>query len=97
MAFKEHGNYDAVGLAELARTKQVTARELLDEAIVRTAKVDPQKTRSSSSTTTMPSARSSGARPRVGLLRGGGGLREASGALVLGTILVRFHIFHIVP
>ena len=33
-AFKEYGNYDEVGLAELARTKQVTARELLDEAIV---------------------------------------------------------------
>jgi amidase len=42
MAFKEYGNYDAVGLAELVRKKQVTARELLDEAIVRTAKVDPQ-------------------------------------------------------
>jgi amidase len=42
MAFKEYGNYDAVGLADLVRKKQVTARELLDEAIMRTGKVDPQ-------------------------------------------------------
>ena len=42
MAFKEYGNYDAVGLAELVRKKDVTAAELLDEAIARTAKVDPQ-------------------------------------------------------
>jgi amidase len=42
MAFKEYGNYDAVGLAELVRKKQVTALELLDEAVARTAKVDPQ-------------------------------------------------------
>ena len=42
MAFKEYGNYDAVGLADLVRKKQVTPQELLDEAIARTAKVDPQ-------------------------------------------------------
>ena len=42
MAFKEYGNYDAVGLAGLVRKKQVSASELLDEAITRTAKVDPQ-------------------------------------------------------
>ena len=42
MAFKEYGDYDAVGLADLVRNKQVSARELLDEAIARTAKVDPQ-------------------------------------------------------
>ena len=42
MAFKEYGEYDAVGLAELVRKKEVTARELLDEAIARTAKVNPQ-------------------------------------------------------
>src|SRR6202158_6189669 len=42
MAFKEYGKYDAVGLAELVRKKQITSRELLDEAIARTAKVDPQ-------------------------------------------------------
>jgi len=42
MAFKEYGNYDAVGLADLVRKKQVSAGELLDEALARTAKVDPQ-------------------------------------------------------
>ena len=42
MAFKEFGSYDAVGLADLVRRKQVNAAELLDEAIARTAKVDPQ-------------------------------------------------------
>src|SRR6266536_335119 len=42
MSFKEYGNYDAVGLAELVRKKEVSAHELLDEAISRTAKVDPQ-------------------------------------------------------
>jgi amidase/6-aminohexanoate-cyclic-dimer hydrolase len=42
MAFKEYGSYDGIGLADLVRTKQVSANELLDEAIVRTARVDPQ-------------------------------------------------------
>jgi amidase len=42
MSFKEYGSYDGMGLAELIRKKQVTPRELLDEAIARTAKVDPQ-------------------------------------------------------
>src|SRR3954466_6153514 len=42
MAFKEFGGYDAVGLADLVRRKQVNAAELRDEAIARTAKVDPQ-------------------------------------------------------
>ncbi len=42
MAFREYGSYDGVGLAELVRKKQVSAGELLDEAIARTAKVDPQ-------------------------------------------------------
>src|ERR1700674_3059290 len=42
MAFREYGNYDGMGLAELVRKKQVTPKELLDEAIARTAKVDPQ-------------------------------------------------------
>jgi amidase len=42
MAFKEYGNYDAVGLAGLVRKRQVSAGELLDEAIARTARVDPQ-------------------------------------------------------
>jgi amidase/6-aminohexanoate-cyclic-dimer hydrolase len=39
---KEYSNYDAVGLAALVRGKQVSARELLDEAIARTEKIDPQ-------------------------------------------------------
>jgi amidase len=42
MAFREYGNYDGVGLADLVRNKQVSAAELLDEAIARTAKVDPE-------------------------------------------------------
>jgi amidase len=42
MAFTEYGDYDAIGLADLVRKKQVSAAELLDEAIARTAKVDPQ-------------------------------------------------------
>src|SRR5437879_12672929 len=42
MALQEYGNDDAVGHGELVRKKQVSAKELLDEAIARTAKVDPQ-------------------------------------------------------
>jgi amidase len=42
MGFSEYGNYDGLGLADLVRRKQVTPRELLDEAIARTAEVDPQ-------------------------------------------------------
>jgi amidase len=42
MAFREYGDYDGKGLAELVRKKQVTPKELLDEAISRTEKVDPQ-------------------------------------------------------
>jgi amidase/6-aminohexanoate-cyclic-dimer hydrolase len=42
MAFSEYGDYDAIGLADLVRKKQVSAGELLDEAIARTARVDPQ-------------------------------------------------------
>src|SRR5579872_4589595 len=42
MAFKEYANYDAVGLADLVRKKEVTPQELLDEAIARTEKVDPK-------------------------------------------------------
>src|SRR6266853_3737353 len=42
MAFREYASYDGIGLAELVRKKQVSAAELLDEAIARTAKVDPQ-------------------------------------------------------
>jgi amidase len=42
MTIKEYGSYDGLGLADLVRTKQVSARELLDEAIARTEKVDLQ-------------------------------------------------------
>ena len=42
MAIKEYGNYDGIGLADLVRKKQVSAKELLDEAIARTARVDPE-------------------------------------------------------
>jgi amidase len=42
MAFSEYGSYDGMGLAELIRDKQVSAKELLDEAIARTARLDPQ-------------------------------------------------------
>jgi amidase len=42
MGFNEYGSFDAVGLAELVRKKEVTPGDLLDEAIARTAKVDPE-------------------------------------------------------
>jgi amidase len=42
MTFKEYAEYDGIGLADLVRKKQVSATELLDEAIARTARVDPQ-------------------------------------------------------
>ena len=42
MAFAEYGRYDALGLAELVRTGQVSAAELLDEALARTARINPQ-------------------------------------------------------
>src|SRR5258708_30129841 len=42
MAFREYGDYDGMGLAELVRKNQVSARELLNEAVARTARVDPQ-------------------------------------------------------
>jgi amidase/6-aminohexanoate-cyclic-dimer hydrolase len=41
MSFKEYGEYDALGLAELVRTGQVSPRGLLDEAVARTERVDP--------------------------------------------------------
>jgi amidase len=42
MAFKDYDSFDAIGLADLVRKRQVTAKELLDEAVARTAKVDPE-------------------------------------------------------
>ena len=41
-AFKEFGNYDAVGLAELVAQKDVTPTELLETAIERVEAVNPQ-------------------------------------------------------
>jgi len=40
--FKEFGDYDALGLAELVRKKQASASELLDEAIARLEAVEPR-------------------------------------------------------
>ena len=40
--FKEYGDYDALGLAELVRGKQVTATELLDAALARAEVVNPK-------------------------------------------------------
>lgn len=42
MGFKDYGSYDAVGLADLVRKKDVSPQELLDEAIARTDKIDPK-------------------------------------------------------
>ena len=41
MGFAEYGRYDAIGLAELVRAGDVTPTELLDEALARTAAVNP--------------------------------------------------------
>ncbi len=40
--YPEYGGYDAVGLAELVRTKQASPAELLDAAIARTEAVNPR-------------------------------------------------------
>jgi amidase len=42
MGFAEYGRHDALGLAALVRDGEVTAEELLDEALARTAAVNPQ-------------------------------------------------------
>jgi amidase len=42
MPFTDYGRYDALGLAELVRTGQVSAGELLDEALARTAAINPR-------------------------------------------------------
>ncbi len=42
MGFREYGDYDAVGLAGLVRGGQVSPSELLDEALDRTAALNPQ-------------------------------------------------------
>ena len=41
MAINEYAQYDALGLAELVRTKQVTANELLEEALLRVERHNP--------------------------------------------------------
>jgi amidase len=42
MAFREYGEFDALGLAELVRRGQVSPGELLDEALARTTAVNPK-------------------------------------------------------
>jgi len=42
MAFGEYGSFDALGLAELVRSGQASPTELLDEALARTAQVNPK-------------------------------------------------------
>ena len=41
MAFKEYASYDGLGLAELVRKREVTAAELVDEAIARIERHNP--------------------------------------------------------
>src|SRR5215469_17881942 len=40
--FSDYDSYDALGLAELVRAKQVSAEGLLDEAIARAERVNPK-------------------------------------------------------
>lgn len=40
--FSEYANYDALGLAKLVANKEVTANELLDEALLRVEQLNPQ-------------------------------------------------------
>jgi len=42
MALQEYGTFDALGLAALVQSGQVSAAELLDEALARTAAVNPK-------------------------------------------------------
>ena len=42
MAFSEYASYDGLGLAELVAKKQVTAAELVEEAISRIEKHNPR-------------------------------------------------------
>ena len=42
MGFREYGEFDALGLAELVRQGRVSPAELLDEALARTAAVNPK-------------------------------------------------------
>ena len=40
--FKEYDDYDALGLAKLVRDGETTAEELLEEAIARTERINPE-------------------------------------------------------
>ena len=42
MSFKEYDEYDAIGLANLVHSKEVSPKELLEEAIERNEKVNPE-------------------------------------------------------
>jgi amidase len=42
VGFRDYGDYDALALADLVRTGQVSPQELLDEALARTAEVNPK-------------------------------------------------------
>ncbi|HVY38607.1 MAG TPA: amidase [Polyangia bacterium] len=42
MGFTDYGNFDALGLAELVRQRQVTPAELVDAAIARAQRVNPR-------------------------------------------------------
>ena len=63
MAFKEYGNYDAVGLAELVRKKEVRPGNCSTRPSPAPRRSIRRSTRSSSSITTMPNARSSAGLP----------------------------------
>ena len=39
--FKEYGQYDALGLAELIRSAEVTSTEVLEAAIARANEINP--------------------------------------------------------
>ncbi len=42
MPFPEYGDYDGLGLAELVRNKEITASEIMEEAIRRTEALNPE-------------------------------------------------------
>ena len=42
MGFGQYGDFDALGLADLVRRREVAAEELLEEALERTARVNPR-------------------------------------------------------
>ena len=42
VGFAEYGHYDAVGLAQLVQSKEISPRELLEEALERATRVNPK-------------------------------------------------------